>query len=215
MNVMLFIIAAIPVVLIAVVLFSPLRLRVVINDRTRTVTLNWLLLQGGRDFKERTFVLGLGGRTIIRRKSKETEKPESRKTAEERKQRKSRFGLIDLWAERSLVSRLVRVSVRLLWDLLKAVRWDELMLEVDLATPDPALTGLLYGELYAVKYSTACVFPQARILVRPDFVGELPQVKAESTFSMKPARTVLPVLRAFFSVPKIRIIKLLMRRKRR
>ncbi|HEX9909796.1 MAG TPA: DUF2953 domain-containing protein [Desulfatiglandales bacterium] len=215
MYVMIFSAAAILAALTAIILLSPLRLRVVINDRTREVILSWLALEGGRDFKERTTILGLCGRTIIRRKSKEMEKPGSQKKAEEKRQRESRFGLIDLWTERNLVAGLIQVLLRLLWDFFKSVRWDRLRLQIDLATPDPALTGLLYGELCAIKYSTACVFPHARIQIRPDFVEELPRISAESVFSLKPAKMILPVFKAFFSVPKIRIIKLLMRRRRR
>jgi hypothetical protein len=198
-------------------LLAPMRLRLIFNDRTRAVSLGWPVIQVTRDLKERTFVLYLGGRAIIRKQSKTTEKRESKnkKTAENRDRKKSKFNLTDLWRERDLVEKVIQAGLRLVWEVLKSVRWDKFSLEVDLSTPDPALTGCLYGELCAVKYSTEFVFPRARIEIRPDFVRELPRISGESAFSLKPASMVWPLVKAFFALPKIRTLKFLMRRKRR
>jgi hypothetical protein len=217
MSGIVFIAALVFVVLVLVMLFSPWRLRVVINHRTREVTLSWLLVQGGGDFKERTFIVRLFGQPVVRRRSgkKEEEKPESNGEVNKKEQDKPRVGLADLWNERDLAMKLIQVFLRLLWDLVKSIRWDKLRLHVELATPDPALTGLLFGQICAVKYSTECVFPRARIGVRPDFVNELPRVSGESDFSLRPVSMVGPLIKAFFAAPKIRTLKFLMRRKRR
>ncbi len=208
---------AVLVVLNLVILFSPLRLRVVISDQARIVTLRWLLVQGGRDFKEKTFILGVFGQTIIRKRSEKREKPKPKPSddTDKKKRKKSRMRLADLWNEKDLAVKLILVLLRFLRDFISSIRWDRLKLHVDLATPDPALTGLLYGQMCAVKYSAECVFPQARIGVRPDFVEELPRLSGESIFSLRPASMVLPLVKAFFAVPKIRTVKFLIRRKRR
>jgi hypothetical protein len=203
--------------LILVILLTPLRLRLILNDRTRAVALGWFAIQVGCDLKERTFVLYLGSRAIMRKESKKTEErePKKKETAEDKDRKESKFSLADLWRERDLADKVIRTGLRLLWDILRSIRWDKLLLEVDLSTPDPALTGFLYGELCIVKYSTESVFPRARIEVRPDFLNELPRVSAESVLSLRPISVTLPLTKAFFAIPKIRIIKLIILSKRR
>lgn len=204
-------------VLVPTILLVPIRLRLILNDRTRTVFLGWLAIQLGRDLKEKTFALCLGGRVILRRQSGTADKrePKEEKTTEEEASKKSKFNLADVWRERELIEKIMQTGLRLVWDLLKCIRWNKLLFEVDVSTPDPALTGFLYGELCAVKYSTEYVFPRARIGVRSDFVEELPRVSGESVFSLRPASMVLPLVKAFFAVPKIRTLKFLIKRKRR
>jgi hypothetical protein len=201
--------------LVLAFMLAPLRLQLIMNDRTRTVTLCWLLIRVGRDLKEKKFVLYLGNRAIMRKESKKTEKRKSKKTAEDKEKKKSKFSLADLWRERDLAETVIRTGLRLVWDVLKSIRWDRLLLEVDVSTPDPALTGFLYGELCAVKHSTECVFPRARIEVRPDFVNAFPRVGAESVLSLRPIMVALPLTKAFLAIPKIRIVKLIILSKRR
>ncbi len=212
-----FALLAVFAVLVLTVLLAPVRLRLILNDRTRTVALGWPMIQVARDLKEKTFVLYLGSRAIMRKESKKTEKRErkKKKTAEDKDGKKSKFNLTDLWGERDLAETVIRTGLRLLWDILRSIRWDRFLLEVDLSTPDPALTGFLYGELCAVKYSTEYAFPRARIEVRPNFVNAVPRVGAESMLSLRPIMVALPLTKAFFAIPKIRIIKLIIQRKRR
>jgi hypothetical protein len=217
---MIYLIFAFLVVFVALAvsfLLAPMRLRLILNDRTRTVSLGWPVIQVTRDLRERTFVLYLGGRAIIRIQSRPTEKRQSKikKTAEDKERKKSKFNLTDLWRERDLAEKIIQAGLRLVWEVLKSVCWDKFSLEVDLSTPDPALTGCLYGELCAVKYSTEFVFPRARIEIRPDFVNQFPRMSAESVLSLRPVSVALPLWRAFFAVPKFRIIKLIILSKRR
>jgi hypothetical protein len=204
-------------VLIPTILLVPIRLRLILNDHTRTVSLGWLVIQLGRDLKERTFALYLGGRVVLRRQAGTAQKrePKKEKTGEDKVSKKSKFNLADLWKERDLIEKIIQTGLRLVWDVFKSIRWNKLLLEVDVSTPDPALTGFLYGELCAVKYSAEYVFPRARIGVRSDFVEELPRVSGESVFSLRPASMIWPLVKAFLAVPKIRTVKLLIRRKRR
>lgn len=208
---------AVLAVLVLTILLAPVRLRLILNNRTRTLALGWSMIQVTRDLREKTFVLYLGSRAIMRKRFETAGKrePEKKEPAEDKERKKSKFSLIDLWRERDLAEKVIRTGLRLLWDVLRSIRWDKLLLEVDVSTPDPALTGFLYGELCAVKYSTESVFPRARIEVRPDFVNAVPSVGAESILSLRPIMVALPLTKAFFAIPKIKIIKLIILSKRR
>jgi hypothetical protein len=208
---------AVLAVLALTVLLVPIRLRLILNDRTRTVALGWLMIQVARDLKERTYVLYLGSRAIMRKESRKTEKrePNNKKTAEDKDRKKSKFNLTYLWRERDLAEKVIQACLVLVWNVFKSIRWDKFMLDVNLSTPDPALTGFLYGELCAIKYSTQHAFPQAQIDVRPDFTRELPRANTESILSIKPLNLLVPLSKLFLALPKMRMIKLLIRRKRR
>jgi hypothetical protein len=198
-------------------LLAPVRLRLIMNDHRRTVSLGWLLIQVTHDLKERTYVLYLGSRAIMRKRSKTTEERESKKkkSTEDMESKKSKFKLTDLWRERDFVEKIIRASLSLVWEILRSIRWNKLLLDLDLSTPDPALTGFLYGELCAVKHTTELVFPRAQIEVTPDFINELPKMSAESVLSLRPVRVAIPLAKVFFAIPKIRIIKLIILSKRR
>ncbi|MGB2989387.1 MAG: DUF2953 domain-containing protein, partial [Candidatus Zixiibacteriota bacterium] len=81
--------------------------------------------------------------------------------------------------------------------------------------PDPALTGILYGQLCAAKYSACHFFPGAQIQVQPDFINQLPRGNAETAFSVRPVNVIAPASKMFLALPKIQIVKVLIELKRR
>lgn len=202
------------VILILAGLLVPLRLQLIVGDRRRSITVGWLVVRAGRDLKEGAFVLYLRDRTIMRKESRKTVTDKAKERPQEQKKRTG-FKLTDLWKERDLVEICIEAGLRFLWNVLKSIRWDKLLLELHVSTPDPALTGLLYGELCAVKYSTQHAFPQAQIDVRADFTRELPRAEGESILSIRPLNVLVPLSKLLFALPKIRMIKLLIRKKRR
>ncbi len=211
-------------VLALICLVAPVRLRLSFNDRKRAVALRWLVINLEGNLKERAFRLSLFDRSVITRKFKKSEE-EVKKTKEKRpkamgkvakgKKKKSKLGLLDVWSRKELVLRVIRVAFRFLVEILRTIRWDKLCLELDVATPDPALTGILYGQLCAVKYSACHFFPSARIEVRHDFVNQLPSGSAETVFSLRPLNVVAPASKMFLALPKIQIVKALIELKRR
>jgi len=211
-------------VLALICLVAPVRLRLSFNDRKRAVALRWLVIDLEGNLKERAFRLSLFDRSVITRKFKKSEeevkktkekRPRTKGEIEEGKKKKSKLGLLDVWSRKELVLRVIRVAFRFLVDILRTIRWDKLRLEVDVATPDPALTGILFGQLCAVKYSANHFFPSARIEVRHDFVNQLPSGSAETVFSVRPLNVVAPASKMFLALPKIQIVKALIELKRR
>ena len=211
-------------VLALICLVAPVRLRLSFNDRKRAVALRWLVIDLEGNLKERAFRLSLFDRSVITRKFKKSEE-EVKKTKKKRpkamgrvakdKKKKSKLSLHDLWLRKKLVLRVIRVAFRFLVEILRTIQWDKLCLEVDVATPDPALTGILFGQLCAVKYSANHFFPSARIEVRHDFVNQLPSGSAETVFSLRPLNVVAPASKMFLALPKIQIVKALIELKRR
>jgi hypothetical protein len=181
------------------------------------------VIEAEGNLREKVFRLDLLHHRIITRKFKKDEKEVRKKKkrsrpeteADQDKKKKSKLGPLDLWVKRELVVRVIRVTLRFILDLLSAIRWDKLSLELDLATPDPALTGALYGQLCALKYSTDGLLPDAQVLVQPDFVNELPRGTAETVFSVRPVNIVISASKMFLALPKIQIVKALIELRRR
>jgi hypothetical protein len=215
MNASIFIPAGVFVILILTCLFMPIRLQMILNYRRRSIFLSWFVIALGTNLKEKTFEFDLLKRTITRKEFKQGKKARAKEEGKEKKRGKSKLNLGDLWRERDLLQIVARVVLRFLWDILRAIRWDKLLLRVDVSTPDPALTGILYGQLCAVKYSAEYFFPDARITVQPDFVNQSPKGSAESTFSIRPLNLIAPISKMFFALPKIQILKTFILKKRR
>jgi hypothetical protein len=170
------------------------------------------------NLKEKALELRFLNQAIVRKRLKKKDEVEEKRKKEVKpkgEKKKSRFNLQFLWEEKELLLQVIKVVLNSLWNILKGIRWNRLYTELEVATPDPALTGVLYGQLCAVKYSTERFFPKARILVKPDFINQLPRGCAESEFSIRPLSVVISLSKMFFTIPKIRIVKAFVLKKRR
>jgi hypothetical protein len=211
MSVTIFFVLVIFLILTLTCLFVPLRLQLILNDRKKLIAFRWLWIDLRSNLKEKTFELSLFNQKIIKRKFKKKAKERIKKP----KKKGPKLNLLDMWHKRDLLFQVIPIVLRFLLNILKAIRWDKLFLEVDVATPDPALTGALYGGLCAVKYSTDYFLPSAHVKLRPDFFNQFPRGSAETAFSIRLLKVVTPVSKMFFAMPKIQIVKTLILKKRR
>lgn len=221
MSPILLAVIAIFTVLIFACLLVPIRMQLILNERRRSVVVSWFRMALGSNVKERVYEFKFFDQTIVRKTFKKAPskemKKKRRKPRKEIKEgkKKSRFNLRFLWEERDLLQRVTKIGLRFLRDILRAIRWDRLFLELQVSTPDPALTGVLYGELLAVKYSTEYSLPNARIKVEPDFVNQAPRGSVESVFSLTPLDLATSLSKMFFAMPKIRVVKTFLSKRRR
>ncbi|MCK4404819.1 MAG: DUF2953 domain-containing protein [candidate division Zixibacteria bacterium] len=181
------------------------------NDRKKLIAFRWLWIDLESNLKEKVFELRLFNQKIIQKKFKKKTKEKIKKA----KKKGRKLNIVDLWHKRDLLFQVIPILLRFFLNILKAIRWDKLFLEVDVATPDPALTGVLYGGLCAVKGSTDYFLPDAHIKFRPDFFNRFPRGSAETVFSIRMLNVVAPVSKMFFAMPKIKIVKTFILKKRR
>jgi hypothetical protein len=211
MSVTIFFVLVIFLILTITCLLVPIRLQLVLNNRKRIITFRWLWIDLESNLKEKTFELSLFNQNIIRKKFKKKAKEKIKKA----KKKGRKLNIVDLWHKRDLLFQVIPIVLRFFLNILKAIRWDELFLQVDLATPDPTLTGVLYGGLCAVKSSTYYFLPNAYIKLRPDFFNQVPRGSADIVFSIRLLNMVAPVSKMFFAMPKIQIVKTFLITKRR
>jgi hypothetical protein len=205
-------------ILSLIFLLVPIRLQLIMNQRRRSVAVSWLMVTMKGNLKDKDLELLFLDQTVVRKSLKKKDEVEEKRKKEVKpkgEKKKSRFNLQFLWEEKELLLRMIKVVLSFLWNILEGIRWKRLYTEIEVATPDPALTGVLYGQLCAVKYSTERFFPKARIVVTSDFTSQLPRGSAESEFSILPVNLVISLSKMFFTIPKIRILKAFVLKKRR
>jgi hypothetical protein len=218
MFIALYLILFLVFILILTGLFLPVRLHLILNEQRKSISLGWLFMILGTDLKSKTFELRFFSKRIIsrkmRKKPKEKEK-EKVKKAKKAKRKGRRFDIFDLWKEKDLISRVLSVFFRFLKDMLRSIHLDRFFLEADIATPDPALTGAIYGGLYPVCLSVNSISPNLRVKIQPDFGCEIPRGRVEVALSTRVIDTFYAILKMFFALPKIKIIRTFLKRKRR
>jgi hypothetical protein len=164
----------------------------------------------------KTSELRLFNQRIISRKMGKKPKDKAKKIEEKKKKKKGRgLEIMDLWKERDLLPKVVVVILRFLRDVLKNIRLNQLFLAADIATPDPALTGTIYGGLYPVCASVNSFSPKVSLELQPDFINQIPRGRADVAVSTRLINTCGAILRMFFALPKTRIIRTILKIKRR
>ncbi len=202
-------------ILVLCTLLLPVRLQLVLNEKRKWVSLGWFFLMGRADLVSKTFELCLFDQRIISRKMEKRSKEKAKEIKEVKKKKGRGLKILDLWREKDLLLKVLTVVFRFLGNVLKNIRFNKLYLEVDIATPDPALTGTIYGGLCPVCASVNSISPKLSLEVRPDFVNEIPRARAEVALSTRLINTFAATLRMFFALPKIRIVRSILKMKRR
>ena len=185
--------AALLLLLVVVPLASALRFRVAASERGAAFELRWLLVTVGVDTRAHEFRLALLSLTILRRDTtgsgEDKEKPKKDRKPRKRRPRR-RFSPAGLLSERRAMVGLVRY----LW---RQLRWQRFRLRLTVATPDPALTGELFGYLSAAVGTLAAYVPAGSLQVSPDFVAEWPGAEVDAAVSIRVFALVVLAWRAF------------------
>jgi hypothetical protein len=152
--------------LLLVALLAPVLWCSVDADETGAdVEVRWLLVTVGVDTRKREFRLALFSIGVLRRGFEEKKKEDKKKPKPRKRPSKRTFAPTRLLVERGSVFGLLRY----LW---RHLRWERFEVDLTIATPDPALTGTLYGVATA---TAAMIEPSAGWLrITPDFTSERP-----------------------------------------
>ena len=198
---LLWVLAAIAVtllVLIAVVLVSWLRfdghLDGDLDDPSGRLRLRWTLLAVVLDVRERHLEVRLVRWRVVRRRlgeerpsRPEQTEPDAAPTPRRPRLRSAGGGIADL-----------RFYLRQLRFAIARIRLDQLDLDLRVATPDPAVTGVLYGATCSLVYPLVAIWPRARLTVRPDFEGSVPAGRVALAMRVRLATLALVAWRVFW-----------------
>ncbi|MFQ5793727.1 MAG: DUF2953 domain-containing protein [Candidatus Bipolaricaulia bacterium] len=205
--------------LLVVWLLTSFHFRVIWSETSRVIAFRWLFVTIGTDLKRKRFQLSLFGLRVFSRatdrrkpKKKKKQKPKKKK---KKKRKRGRFSIRQLWRERDLIVEVIRIAFRFIVNLIRRIRIDRLHVEAQIATPDPAWTGFLYGTLAGITYPLNAAVPSISLAVRPDFESDRPTVNGELAIHLRLIHPVGGVIRLLFALPKWRLIRVLWKNRRR
>ncbi|MDP8238763.1 MAG: hypothetical protein P9X24_06720 [Candidatus Hatepunaea meridiana] len=153
---------------------------------------------------------------IIEKKEGTREKPKKYKRPKIRRKPKvkkpkvkekkaSKFTKELFWQERELIITVVKRLVSGLLRLFKTPRLDRVRIALDVATPDPMMTGLIYGILLQL---TALNNPPRRVInIRSDFNAIIPSGDLYIVFSISLAVVLFESFYLIIRLPWWRILK--------
>jgi hypothetical protein len=91
--------------------------------------------------------------------------------------------------------------------MLKKTKLERFWLNLRIATPDPALTGILYGGLSSLSSSLRPFLPLREVNLYPDFQAETPRANLEISLKTRFSHVLWVGIKAFFLLPKISLLK--------
>lgn len=156
------------VALVALVSVTWLRLDARIDGATGLLRLRWTLVSVNLDAYARSLEVRLLGRRVLRRSVGEMIAAGKEKKERPRKPKRKRR------VRRPDVAGSFRFYRRQVGFLVRRVHVDRCDGRVRIASPDPAVTGIVYGAACGVVMPLSARWPKAALVVEPDFVGELP-----------------------------------------
>ena len=194
---------------LSILLFSNFYLHLVLNEKRKTLSFKWLFFSLGSDWKSKEMTLSLFSWKILTKKIKE--KPIEEKKIQKKKiaKKKGKIDFYVLWGEKSLIIKILKIVLSYFKNLLKRIKFDRLSLETKIATPDPALTGILYGGISGLAYSFGLSPLTQKVKIEPDFQATSAQAKIEVGLRTKSRDIFYYTTKMFFSLPKIKMVKLI------
>ena len=147
---------------------------------------------------------------IWRGSLKKKEKPKKKKE----KERKKGPGFKILWQEKKVMVKTAKVAFSSAGDVFRKSKLERLFLDVKIGTPDPALTGILYGGISSISFPLQTFLPNTSINVCPDFETQSFRGNTEVTLETKVRDLFWIAVKAFFLLPKMAIIRLIRKLKK-
>lgn len=166
--------------LVWLVLRQPLRLKVRWGTNEKLVLWSWLGFVRERDTLHKTSTLRWRDRQLRSRAIEEEKHPKQKEEAHKRECRKR------WWLQPDLVREVIGAlwaGVRLFFEQLRVERCTA---KIQIATPDPSLTGILYGSAVALQQIVPYRFRNIALELQPDFEFERPQFQGEICLSIRP-----------------------------
>lgn len=200
MSIWLWIVLFLILLIVVVALFSSIFFHLVLEDKRKRGSLKWLCAKFSWDWSIKKSGFDLLNQRIWTGSLEKKEKPRKKK-------KKKRPDYFVLWQEKEVMLKTAKIAFSSAVDLLNKSKIQRFFLDARLATPDPALTGVLYGGISSISFPLQAFLPRSFINVYPDFQTESLGGKAEIDVRTRVRDILWIVLRAFFLLPKMGLIK--------
>ncbi|MBN2542336.1 DUF2953 domain-containing protein [bacterium] len=143
-----------------------------------------------------------------KQKEEKPDKKKGKKTKEKEKKSKKKRSINDImamWEERDFIFSTLKNILISLYKLIKCIKINKAELEIRLATPDPYITGLIYGYYQSAKFLLVKLF--TKITVNTDFENEIPEINLELEISTRLYKIFFVIFWLIFHIRWIKLIK--------
>jgi len=175
---------------------QPLRLEVRRGTNEKLVLWSWLGFVSERDTLHKTSTLRWRDWQLRSRAITPT-KPQKEEPQRRQQRRRKRW-----WLQPDLMREVIGAlwaGIRLFFERLRIERCTA---KIQIATPDPALTGILYGSAIALQQILPTQFRKFAVELQPDFESERPQFQGEICLSIRPTDILRVGGRVIRKLPK-------------
>lgn len=189
-------------ILLWILFFSHIFVRLTLNDKTRKFSLNWSGCAIYLDWSAQKLSFHLFNLKILssslRKKRMQVKK--AGKTG--------KVNYIILWQKKDTIIKTLKIALRSFVDMLRKTKLNRFSLSLRVATPDPALTGMLYAGLLSISIPLRFLVPKQSFHFYPDFVSDTPKANLEMSLRIRTLDAFWIAVRTFFLLPKISLFKM-------
>jgi len=125
-----------------------------------------------------------------------------KKPKEKKKEKKKRMNYKILWQEKDTMVRSGKVVFSSFGGLLKRSKLNKFYLDTRIGTPDPALTGILYGGFTSISFPLQAFLPNTSINLYPDFERVTLKTNLELALKTRFFDLTWMFIRTLFLLPK-------------
>jgi hypothetical protein len=167
--------------LLAIAVFSLLHIEAYVDEQGGLFSVRWLLSQVKFDTRTQVLDIQVFSVKVFGKKLGAEGRPEKKPKEKKKRRKKQR--------RKTSLRRLVEQSkaiVQSLAYLLAHLRLEHLELKATVASPDPALTGMLYGFASSLSSPVTALVPDnVSIAIKPDFEAEIPSGQLDGAIHIR------------------------------
>lgn len=189
-------------ILVWILFFSHVFVHVILKDETKRASFTWLGCGFYLDWSAQKISFYLFNLKILSSslRKKRMQVIKAGKTG--------KVNYIILWQKKDTIIKTLKIALRSFVDMLRKTKLKRFSLSLRVATPDLALTGMLYAGLLSISFPLRFLVPKQSFHFYPDFVSATPKANLEMSLRLRTMDAFWIAVRTFFLLPKISLFEM-------
>jgi hypothetical protein len=201
MNLWLILIPLVIFILVWILFFSHIFVHLILKDKIRRASFIWLGCGFYLDWSAQKTGFYLFNQQVFTSSMKKKQAPVKKAG------KRGKVNYIILWKKKDAIIKTLKIVLSSFVVMLRKTKVERFSLSLRVATPDPALTGIVYGGLSSLSYSLQPFLSLREVDIYPDFKTETPRANLEISFKTKLSHALLIGFRTFLLLPKLSLLK--------
>jgi len=188
-------------ILVWILFFSHVFVHLILKDETKRASFTWLGCGFYLDWSAQKISFHLFNLKILSSslRKKQMQVKKAGKTG--------KVNYIILWQKKDTIIKTLKIALISFVDMLRKTKLERFSLNLSIATPDPAFTGIVYGTLSSLSYSLRPFLPGGSVDIYPDFQAVAPGANLEISLKTRFFLVLWIGVKTFLLLPKIPLLK--------